>query len=202
MSRQDVRNAAIILLSLPEEDAAAMLRALGPEHLELVAREIAGIDSIGCDEQRAVMRCFTGDPETGNSETNGSGVRGGSARAERLVRLALGAGEAGLIRRLRQEPLASSLATLERVSNRALAGLLADERCQTIAAVLAHLPTRRVAEILEDLRPEQRLGVIHRMAAIEPVSAELIREVVSVLAERAARDELQRAADQSWPLAS
>jgi flagellar motor switch protein FliG len=107
-----------------------------------------------------------------------------------------------LIARLRERSSAAPVASLDQVGNGTLAELLVEEHPQTIAAVLAHLPTRRVAEILERLRPEQRLGTIRRIAKIGPVDVRTIRDVVDTLVDRAARAQRRSASGFSLPLAS
>ena len=53
-----VRKAAILLLSLDQDEAAEILRRLPPEAVEEVSREIASIGEIGLDMRRNIFGEF------------------------------------------------------------------------------------------------------------------------------------------------
>lgn len=71
-----------------------------------------------------------------------------------------------------------------------LARLLAVERPQTIALVLAHLPEADAANTLAALPPELHLPVARRLAELEEASPDVLREVEQGLAGRMAQFQL------------
>lgn len=64
-----------------------------------------------------------------------------------------------------------------------LAMVLAREHAQTIALVLSTMPSGRSFEVMQRLPPPLHADVIQRMAKVQAISPELLREVGHVLAE-------------------
>ncbi|MCI0360672.1 MAG: hypothetical protein L0211_19520 [Planctomycetaceae bacterium] len=58
MADEQLRKAAILLLSLPDEQAALLLAKLTPKQVETVSAEMARLGQPGSDEQQAVMHEF------------------------------------------------------------------------------------------------------------------------------------------------
>jgi len=65
-----------------------------------------------------------------------------------------------------------------------LAGLLASERPQTIALVLAHLPPKQAGNVLVRLSPQLQVEVVRRLVDLEEAEPEILREVERVLESR------------------
>src|SRR4029078_5967208 len=80
----DIRNAAVLLMTLPEEEASELMSKLDAKLIEQVSLEIARIRIITADEQERVIKEFT--------ETNPTiGGRGGGLElAKTLLQKALG----------------------------------------------------------------------------------------------------------------
>ena len=56
MANSEMRKAAILLMSLPDEQAGQLLGKLTPKEVEAVSIEIAKTSGISGDEQEAVIR--------------------------------------------------------------------------------------------------------------------------------------------------
>ena len=67
----DIHSAAVLLMTLPEEQASDLMSKLDPKLVEQVSLEIARTRSIASDEQERVIKEFT--------ESNPSMWRGRSA---------------------------------------------------------------------------------------------------------------------------
>ena len=81
----DLRKAAILLMSLPDEQAAQLMSKLEPKQVEAVSIEIAKLGSVTGDEQEATIHEFAG------ANPSGMSVRaGGLEVAKQLVEKALG----------------------------------------------------------------------------------------------------------------
>ncbi len=78
--------------------------------------------------------------------------------------------------------------SLQHVEVESLARALAGERAQTVALVLAHLPARQAAGLLQRLDPDLQKEVVHRLVHLEEISPEILQEVESVLGARLARE--------------
>ncbi len=70
MASSDIRKAAILLTSLPEEQAAQLLGKLEPKQVEAVSIEIAKINNITPEEQEQAIRDF--------ANVNPNGLTGGA----------------------------------------------------------------------------------------------------------------------------
>ena len=80
MITTDVRKAAILLMSLPDDQAAQLLTKLDQKQVEAVSIEIAKLSDISGDEQEQVIQDF------GNANPNAlSGRAGGLEAAKNLV---------------------------------------------------------------------------------------------------------------------
>jgi flagellar motor switch protein FliG len=62
--------------------------------------------------------------------------------------------------------------------------LIAEERPQTIALALAHLPPQKAADVLAKLPPDRQMEVVCRIAATGEVSSDVLHEVEEVFRRR------------------
>ena len=79
----NMRKAAIVLTSLPQEDAALLLGKLKPRQVEEVSVEIAKLERVSAEEEEAAIREFA----DANPNSLG-GVAGGLDLAKALVQKA------------------------------------------------------------------------------------------------------------------
>ncbi|MBX3412465.1 MAG: flagellar motor switch protein FliG [Pirellulales bacterium] len=179
-STAELRKAAILLTSLPQDDAAQLLAKLEPKQVERVSIEIATLGSITGAEQQAVLKEF--------SESNPSillgGTGGGLDVAKKLVERALGKNAANTIDTVRESIEAVPFSFLKKVDAQNLLTFIIDEHPQTIALVLTHLSPARAADILKGLPSDRQLSVIGRIATMGQTNPEIIREVERGLEHR------------------
>ena len=177
----DIHRAAVLLMSLPEDDAAKLMSRLGPPQIEAVSIEIAKVGRLGSDEQLDVINDFI------QSNPNSLGLDGGGlALAKSLVEKALGTGANDTIANVRQSIEALPFGFLKKVDPQNLLTFIADEHPQTIALILSHLPPTFGAEIIGGLPTERQLAVIRRVATMGQTSPEVIAEVEQGLENRMA----------------
>ncbi len=175
----DLRRAAVILMSLPEEDAAKILTRLDTKQVEQVSVEIAKLKYVSADEQESVILEF--------AESNPSAVGAGSGGlelAENLVEKAMGKSAASTIASLRQQIEALPFGFLQNVDAQNILTYIMDEHPQTIALILSHLRPAFAAEILAGLPGEQQLAVVRRVANMGQTNPEIIKEVEAGLERR------------------
>ena len=169
----DIRKAAVLLMSLPEEEAANLLGKLAPKQVEAVSIEIAKISSVGADEQETVINEFADANPAGLG-----GKSGGIDLARSLVERALGKSNAsGTIDSVRQSIEALPFSFLRNVDSQNLLTFISDEHPQTIALILSHLPPSYGAEVLAGLPADRQLSVVRRVATMGQTNPEIIHEV-------------------------
>jgi flagellar motor switch protein FliG len=181
MPTPDIRRAAVLLTSLPEDEAGKLLAKLTPKQVEFVTVEIAKLGSISGDEQEAAIKQFA-DSNPGSY----SGGVGGMDLAKTLVERALGKNAGGTLENVRQQIQSVPFGFLQRVDNQHLLTFIMDEHPQTIALILSHLPPTKAAEVIGGLPTERQLAVVRRIAHMGQTNPEIIGEVERGLEHRMA----------------
>jgi len=179
MASSDIRKAAILLTSLPQQQAGQLLGRMDPKQVEAVSIEIAKLGAITGDEQEAVIHDFANANPTGL--TGGSG---GLGVAKTLLEQALGKNASATLDNVRQSIEALPFGFLQKVDAQNLLTFIMDEHPQTIALVLSNIPAAQAAHIIKELSTDKQLAVVHRIAMMGQTSPEIIREVEDGLEHR------------------
>lgn len=175
----DIHKAAVLLTSLPEEQAVALMERLDPKMVEQVSIEIARLKSVTSQEEEQVIVQF--------AESSPVGVLSGSGgldRAKALVQQALGKDANETLDNIRQSIEAVPFSFLRQVDSQNILTYVIDEHPQTIALIMSHLPPAASAEILSGLPPEQQLPVVQRIASMGQTSPEIIEVIEAGLEKR------------------
>lgn len=175
----DLHKAAVLLTSLPEEQAAALMGRLDSRMVEQVSIEIAKIKSVSTEEEQQVILQFAESTPSGSSSASG-----GLDRAKSLVQLALGKNANAALDNIRQSIEAVPFGFLRQVDSQNILTYIIDEHPQTIALILSHLPASSSAEILSGLPPDRQMSVVQRIAAMGQTSPEIIDVVQKGLEKR------------------
>lgn len=175
----DLHKAAILLTSLPEEEAASIMTRLDAKQVEQVSIEIARLKSVTADDQEQVILQFA-ESNPGSAGTD----PGGMDRARSLVQKALGKNANDTIDNIRQSIEAVPFAFLRQIDSQNVLTYIIDEHPQTIALILSHLPAGSSAAILAGLPPDRQLSVVQRIAEMGQTSPEIIDEVERGLERR------------------
>lgn len=177
----EIRKAAILLMSLPEDEAANLLSRLTPKQVEVVSIEIAKIGRLPASEQDSVIQEFA------DANPNSFGIQGGGLDlAKSLVEKALGSKAGTTLDNVRSSIEAMPFGFLKKVDPQNLLTFVIDEHPQTIALILSHLPPAFGAEIMKGLPADRQLAVIRRIAHMGQTNPEVIEEVERGLESRMA----------------
>jgi flagellar motor switch protein FliG len=179
MPSQETRKAAILLMSLPAEQAGQLLSKLTPKQVEAVSIEIARTSGISGEEQESVIQDFASANPAGFT-----GRAGGLDVAKQLVERALGKGAGATLDNVRQSIEALPFGFLQKVDSQNLLTFIIDEHPQTIALILSHLPPQQASEIISGLPADRQMSVIRRVATMGQTSPEIIKEVERGLEHR------------------
>ena len=179
MAEENIRKAAILLMSLPEDQAAHLLSKLSPKQVEVVSIEIAKLGRLGGDEQETVIHEFA------EANPNSLGLAGGGLDlAKSLVEKALGKDATQTLDVVQQSIAALPFGFLKKVDPQNLLTFIIDEHPQTIALILSHLPPAYGAEIIKGIPAERQLAVIRRVANMGQTNPDVIHEVERGLESR------------------
>src|SRR3984957_2883194 len=175
-----VRKAAVLLLSLGQDEAAEILRRLPPEAVEEVSREIASLGEVPLSMRGLVFGEFY-NLALANSYIS----EGGLEYAKALLRKALPEAEADkAIKQVTQQVQTTPFSFLQKAESENLLTFIQDEHPQTIALILAHLPAQKASEILVGLPGQKQIEVVKRIANMEQTNPEVIKEVERGLEHR------------------
>ncbi len=175
-----VRKSAILLLSLPQDEAAEILKRLPAEAVEEVSREIASLGEIGMGTRKDVFNEFYT-----NALANSYLSEGGLEYAKALLRKSLSTEDAEkAIKQVTQQVATTPFSFLQKAESENLLTFIQDEHPQTIALILAHLPAQKASEILVGLPSQKQVEVVKRIANMEQTNPEVIKEVERGLEHR------------------
>jgi flagellar motor switch protein FliG len=173
------RKTAILLIALGPKGSAEILKQLKQEQSDRLATAIARMDQISAEQVDAVLNEFS-QLITSQSLL----VRGGVEYASKLLVETYGAEVAQqLIARLTKS-LNNELAVFDsfrKVDPQQLAKFIQDEHPQTIALILSHLDPPQAARLMTALPPEIRKDIVVRIADLDEISPEIIRNIASVI---------------------
>ncbi|MCX6345528.1 MAG: hypothetical protein NT018_10740 [Armatimonadetes bacterium] len=156
-----LQKAGVLLMSLGAEASAKVFDHLTPEERELLGSEIVKLRHVDNVVRRRVL-----------DEVNAI-VKQHSMPAFVTVGEAATPG-------ISDEPLR----WLDALDPREVAVLIASERAQNVALVLAHISPHNAAVVLSNLKENVRNQVANRLAAMKPVSREAIEAVDEAMRRR------------------
>lgn len=177
----NLRNAAIVLMSLPNEDASQVMSKLDEKQVEAISIEIAKLGRFSSHDQEEAILAFA----DANPNALG-GSAGGLEAAKSLLESALGPDAAGTLAHVQQSIESLPFGFLKQVDPQNLLTFINDEHPQTIALILSHLPSSYGAQVIGGLAPEKQLSVISRIANMGQTNPEIIEQVESGLEKRMA----------------
>lgn len=176
---KQLRKAAILLMSLPQDMGAQVLGKLTKKQIEIVSIELAKLGPVPSDEQQRVIFDFA------DANPNSLGEKKGTLElAKSLVTQALGDDANDLLNNVRQSVESVPFGFLKNVDAQNLYTFIADESPQTLALILSHLPPTYGAEIIAGLNSDKQISVIQRIAKMGQTSPDVIREVELALESR------------------
>jgi flagellar motor switch protein FliG len=168
-----IRKAAILLLTVPEETAAEILKCLDRNSVEEVTREVAALGQVPSETCDTVVEEFYN-----LALAQSYAEQGGLMLAKTLLEKTLPKEEAGrILEQIEQTVNATPFAFLQKAESENLLTFIQEEHPQTIALILSHLPADKAGEILGGLGQDKQLEVIMRIARMEQTNPEVIREV-------------------------
>jgi flagellar motor switch protein FliG len=175
-----VKKAAVLLLSLNQDEAAEILKRLPAEAVEEVSREIASIRDVSVATRADVFGEFYN-----LALANSYLTEGGLEYAKALLRKSLNGDEASrIIKQVTQQVQTTPFSFLQKAESENLLTFIQDEHPQTIALILAHLPSQKASEILVGLPGQKQIEVVKRIANMEQTNPDVIKEVERGLEHR------------------
>ncbi len=169
--------AAILLVSLGADASAQVFKHLRQEEIDELTLEIAGMGHISQDRKQSVVEEFY---EVAVAQEYLA--EGGLEYARSILEKALGETRANeVMARLSSSIQVSPFEFLRRTDASQILNVIANEHPQTIALVLAYLPSETAAQVVISLPEEVQSDVAMRIALMDRTAPEVIREIERVL---------------------
>ena len=180
----DAERAAVMIMLLEEDQAAEILRQLGPEELQVLGEKMCALGDIGPEQITQAISGFVDN--TGHA---GISARGRNAQVRNLMTRAVGEVKAdSLMQRILPlgEGSGPAIELARWLTPQALIPLIKDEHPQAIAVLLVQLEPEVAAEVLHALPADAQPQVMHRVATLGPVSVEAVKMLELLLESRIA----------------
>ena len=177
LERSGADRAAILLLSLGEQEAAEVLKFMGAKDVQKIGASMTQLKNISREEVTTVLNDFTSEVESQTSL--GVGV---DEYLRKVLVNALGEDKAsGLIERILFGRSSKGLEALKWMDARGVHELIRLEHPQIISIVLAYLDPDQSAEILALFPEWLRSDLILRIAALDGIQPQALHELDEVI---------------------
>ncbi len=171
------QKSAILLIALGTETASEVLTHLNDPEVEEISVEIARMRNAPSDLVEDVLLEYR-DVVRAQSYV----AQGGVEYAREVLQEAMGSQRAEeLMMRVEAAMEVSAFHLLQTVETDQLTNFLRREHPQTAALILAHLNSRKSAEIVSMLGDEEREEVMYRLATMGNTSPEMIGDIEDVI---------------------
>ncbi|MHB1285229.1 MAG: flagellar motor switch protein FliG [Leptospirales bacterium] len=171
-----LEKAAIFVATVGPDAAAEILKNLEPKEVAIISNLIAQMGDIQPEEVDSVMDEFSmlykvtrGMPNTGEKYMRS------------ILERSLGKEQADKILEMMNDQEGSSLQSLKWMDPKAIANLIRSEHPQTVALILSYLNPNQASAVLGYLPELLRADVIFRMATLDDVNPQVLRDLEEVL---------------------
>ncbi|CAM5460667.1 hypothetical protein RLIN73S_03010 [Rhodanobacter lindaniclasticus] len=171
------QRAAILLLTLGEQDAAEVLKHLSARDVQTIGTAMAALTSVSREHVTKALDRL--DEDIGRQTSLGVGTE---EYIRKILVNALGETKAGgLIDRILLGRSSKGLESLKWMESRAIAEMINQEHPQIIALVLAHLEPDQAAEVIGYLPPRVRSDAVMRIATLDGVQPHALNELDEIM---------------------
>ena len=168
---------AILMIALGQEATAEVMKYLNDIEIETIAESIAGLDVVTTEQEDDVLEEFEQLLIAGKYVS-----QGGLEFARGALEKALGPRKAqGLLDRV-TSTTTSGFYMLRNIDPNQIIPFLAKEHPQTIAIILSQLESTQAAGVLNGLSEEMQADVSYRIATMDNISPQVLRELEESLA--------------------
>ena len=177
MDDQGLENAAILLMSLGEEEAASVFKHLTPKEVQGLGEKISKMHAVSRDRVDNVLQQFH-DVAAEQSML----VSDTDEYVKSVLRKALGEDKANLlIDRIMQGGDTAGIEALKWMDAQSVGELLRIEHPQIVAALLAHLDYDQAADVLKTFTERQRNEVLVRIATLDGIQPSALKDLNDVM---------------------
>ena len=178
-SEPGISKAAKFLLLLGTDEASKVLAHMNPAEIEAVSREILKVKSIDAPDANDILAEFGW-----LVKTKGWSVQGGPETAEKMLTTAFGEERARALMRKASPESSRPFKFLKDYEAKDLYIILKGESPQVLSVILPYLEPKKASSIIERMPEDERVDLVKRVARLEKVNPEVLRQVEEGLRER------------------
>ena len=176
---EGVHASAILMLALGEECAAEVFKFLAPKEVQRLGERMARLTTVADAQFDDVLARFESQVDSQRSLVSDTG-----AYVSNVLKLALGDDKAGLlIDRIVQGRDVSGIESLKWMDAQAVAELIRNEHPQIIASILVHLDRDQASGVLGAFDDRTRNDVVLRIATLDGIQPNALKELNEVLSK-------------------
>jgi len=172
-----MQKAAVALVAFGPEVSALVLKGLPESDLESITLEIANLRDVPADvENKVIEECYQ------IFITRQYISQGGVDFAQQILEKAVGGNKAKeIMTRLESSLVTTGFSLLKDIDPKQLTSFLQNEHPQTISLILTQLSPQHAASVLAELTPELQAEVSLRIATMEKIAPEILKEIETTL---------------------
>ncbi len=175
-AEEGIEKSAILLLSLGQDEAAEVLRNLGPKEVQKLGHAMAALKQVPRDRVESVIDDFA------KHASKGAPVAVDNDAIKSMLTKALGDDRAAsLISRIMSGTDTAGIEGLKWMDPADVAELIRNEHPQIISTILVHLEFDHAGDILKHFTDRLRNDVLLRIATLDGVQPVALRELNEAL---------------------
>jgi flagellar motor switch protein FliG len=179
MDETGLENAAILLMSLGEEEASEVFKHLSPKEVQRLGETIARMKAVTRERVDNVLQDFEDIAAAEHMI-----VADSNEYVKAVLRKALGEDKANLlIDRIMQGNDTTGIESLKWMDPSSVAELLRNEHPQIVAAILVHLEFDQASDVLKLFAERQRNEVMVRIATLDGIQPLALRDLNEVMSK-------------------
>ncbi|MFM0033011.1 flagellar motor switch protein FliG [Paraburkholderia madseniana] len=179
MNAEGINKAALLLMSLGEDEAAEAFRFLDPREVQKISIAMAALKNVTRGAVDTVLQDFIKEAETHTTLSLDS-----KDYIRSVLTRALGEDKAGnVIDRILQGDDVGGIEGLKWMDAPAVAELIKNEHPQIIATIIVHLDPEQASGVLECFTERTRNDVLLRIATLDGIQPAALRELDDVMTE-------------------
>jgi flagellar motor switch protein FliG len=176
-----IQRAAILLMSLGEQDAANLLKQLDAKDVQKIGIAMAELKEVSREQMTRVLETFIGVVDGKSDMASGS-----QEYVRRVLTQAVGKQKTDLLLdRVSTGTTGQGIEALKWMDAKAVAQIISGEHPQIAAIVLSHLEPEQSASILPLLTDDMRTEVLMRIASLNEVPQSALTELDQLVEKQA-----------------
>ena len=185
----NTQKCAILMMLLGEDEAAEILKNLGPKEVQQLGKEMYTVQGLDQDTVNQVLDEFLAIIKTQTDLGMGS-----SNYIRNVMTKALGENKAqSVLGRITPTESDKPIEILDWMDARSVAELISDEHPQIMSLIISYLEAGVAADVLVMLPEDLQADIIHRIATLETVEPGAIKELERVMKAKFAANTSLRA---------